>query len=297
MRAIAGAALKARVLSLTLGLISLWSPQALASPNTLHNAVSALESDLRAKIGILSRPDGAPVCSAFCLTTSLVATAAHCLASRTSASTPDDNRLSFKLIQPSTHQTAPWVARPAPHQSRARLIAGGQTISFHPPINAHQDWAILKLDTPICRTGGVRISPNPNIAKLSAGKRALVSATITSSDSGSPDFDLQPCTATELSAEAKQRQDKETDFANTRGLLFHTCESGPLASGTPLLTQGEAGLAVVGMHIGTYVRSRYVVHKSGHRERTTSRPVAHIAVRAQHLRNALKELSAANGSK
>ncbi|MCC0010250.1 MAG: peptidoglycan-binding protein [Hyphomicrobiaceae bacterium] len=66
-------------------------------------------------------------------------------------------------------------------------------------------------------------------------------------------------------------------------MLLHTCDTEAASSGSPLLIQGADGPEVVGINVGTYVRSRVITHDGRIVQRLETKAVANTAVLASTL--------------
>jgi protease YdgD len=68
------------------------------------------------------------------------------------------------------------------------------------------------------------------------------------------------------------------DFADPEQLVLHTCDTGGASSGSPLILETAAGLAVVAINIGTYVQSKVLMENGQVTKRLKADTVANTAV-------------------
>lgn len=234
-------------------------------------------ADLKSKIGILYDKRLKSVCSAFCVSTDVVATAGHCLFQTTGNTAPNLADFSFR-IGPSGKALQSRIAGTVGAGQARNVVAGSTSLRVKPPIDATRDWALVRLHAPVCTSGGlpVRAAEPAELLELTAKKKLHHSAF----HNDLPKFDLA------LSTTCSVRQSFENassaiiarDFRNAENLILHTCDTGGASSGSPLLVDGANGLEVVGINIGTYLQSKVTMLNGQIVERHGSETIANTAV-------------------
>lgn len=210
--------------------------------------------DLRSRVGVMVDLNRRTVCTAFCIGVETVVTAAHCLYPPHAR---DRTRLSAIRFRPTLPDRAneASIAGSESGGGQQFVTVGTTRLNLKPPIDAARDWAIARLDRPVCPAGGLPISrrPTEEILALARSKRIYQVAF----HADFQDFRLAlgaPCPAatafTDASAEAIAR-----DFERPQNILLHTCDTGGSSSGSPLLVDGPDGPEVVGLNVGTYLQS------------------------------------------
>ena len=232
---------------------------------------------LRGKIGLFFNRRSRTVCTAFCVAPDIVATAGHCL------HRPHGER--------PPHPADFWFARNYDAERHFERIAGSMSgaaaqhvmsgtmeLSVRPPIDASKDWALVRLSSRACSRGVLAIgtlSSEAMIAEAAAKRIVQVSY--------HRDFTpwklaySQPC-GVERSFETADWASIVGDFADPTQLVLHTCDTGDASSGSPLLLDAPDGLKVVGINVGTYVRSKVLMEDGQIKKRLKADTVANTAV-------------------
>ncbi len=232
---------------------------------------------LRDKIGLFFNRRSRTVCTAFCVAPDIVATAGHCL------HRPHGER--------PPHPADFWFARNYDAERHFERIAGSMSgaaaqhvmsgtmeLSVRPPIDASKDWALVRLSSRACSRGVLAIgtlSSEAMIAEAAAKRIVQVSY--------HRDFTpwklaySQPC-GVERSFETADWASIVGDFADPTQLVLHTCDTGDASSGSPLLLDAPDGLKVVGINVGTYVRSKVLMEDGQIKKRLKADTVANTAV-------------------
>jgi protease YdgD len=232
------------------------------------------------QIGLLYDERTRSVCTAFCLRRDLIATAAHCLFRGAGRSPPALSSFTFviKRGDPASFSRIAGHGRPAVRQS---VVAGTTDVRVRPPIDASSDWAIVRLARPVCTRGGLPIAPlgADEIAKRSLEGQLFQIAYHRDYGNWRPAYS-KPCDVRRTFGEIG-RPVIERDFSNVQSLILHRCPTGGASSGSPLLIEGPAGPAVVGINVGTYVLSRIIERaQSGKKPRVEQYVVANTGVNA-----------------
>ena len=239
-----------------------------------------MHSSLRRFIGRLRQADTGSVCSAFCIATNVVATAGHCVQSVLDGGGLDALRFA---IDADRETTGARIAGAGEGRAPFNVLTGASELRTRPPTNAVSDWAFLRLERPACRAGGLKLTtlPTDELARRSRERRVYH----VSYHRDVADWRLmiaRPCrVVTNLPQQISALL--EQDFDDPRNLLLHDCDTGAASSGSPLLTDGDNGPEVVGINIGTYVRSRVVTHDGEVVQRLASEPIANTALLAASL--------------
>jgi Putative peptidoglycan binding domain len=240
-------------------------------------ALPARLKALEGKLGLLFNPRARVVCTAFCAAGDVVVTAAHCLF-RTRGETPP--RLADF-----------WFARnfgAEPHLERIagsklgaaaqHVMAGSMDLSVRPPIDASNDWALVRLARPACSHGvlPLRVLSGEAIVAEAAAKRIF-------QVSYHRDFKpwrvaySQPCSVAR-SFETVDPTSMARDFVDATQVLLHTCDTGGASSGSPLLLETAEGPHAVGLNVGTYVQSKVLIEEGRVSKRLSTHTVANTAV-------------------
>jgi protease YdgD len=277
-------------------LLVAWAPASQAGPQPPASARSPVRAEpvavfgsdertslparfkpLEDKIGLLFNQRSRMVCTAFCVAENVVATAGHCL-HRTHGE-PPPRLADFWFARNFDRQRQ--FARIAGHGSGAvaqHVMSGTMDLSVRPPIDASKDWALVRLSHAACHKGVLTIGTLPTdmiIAAAAANRIFQVSY--------HRDFSpwklaySRPC-GVARSFEAADWATIARDFADPAQLLLHTCDTGGASSGSPLLLEGDQGLVVVGINVGTYVQSKVLIRDGQVTKRFKADTVANTAV-------------------
>jgi Putative peptidoglycan binding domain/Trypsin-like peptidase domain len=241
---------------------------------------------LEAKIGLLFNTRARVVCTAFCAAGNVVVTAAHCLY-RTAGEVPprlDDFWFARNFGKARHFERIAGSSRGAAAQN---VMAGSMDLKVHPPIDASNDWALVRLARPACSHGVLPIralSGEAIIAEAAAQRIFQVSY--------HRDFRpwrvafSQPC-GVARSFEAADATTIARDFADPNEVLLHTCDTGGASSGSPLLLQTADGPEVVGLNVGTYVQSKVLIEEGRIIRRLKPNTVANTAVNSSRFASKL----------
>jgi hypothetical protein len=257
-------------------------------------ALPASKAGLSRSIGLLYEGKSHSVCTAFCVGDDVIATAGHCLF-RTEGERPLRLKgVEFRL-QPRGERPASSRIAGSEHNGEAQHVAAGsQTLRVRPPIDAAQDWALIRLRTPICKGRALPISRQPASAliKLSAAQR--IYQVSYHSDFGNWELAFGAPCAVRRSFEGADWKAIAKDFADAAHVVLHTCDTGGASSGSPMLIDGPVGPEVVGINVGTYLQSKVLTQRGEVVHRYKSETVANTAVGAGAFRPALDALARAD---
>jgi Putative peptidoglycan binding domain/Trypsin-like peptidase domain len=213
-------------------------------------------ASVASKIGVLHDTRSHSVCTAFCVAPSVVATAGHCLY-RTSDEKP--LRLSDIRVHLSGSTTKSRIAGVSRGVPEPNVLAGSMRLKVRPPIDATHDWALVRLEKPLCKAGAFKIARRSvsDVMRLARAGRIYNIAY----HRDLPKW--QPMLATGCGVKRNFKDaDWPTirrDFADPEQLILHTCDTAGASSGSPLIINGPDGPEVVGINVGTYIQSKVVM--------------------------------------
>ncbi|MGE0023406.1 MAG: peptidoglycan-binding protein [Hyphomicrobium sp.] len=248
---------------------------------------------LTQSIGLLYDGRSHSVCTAFCVGDDTIATAGHCLF-RTEGERPLRLKgVQFRL-QPADGPAVMSRIAGTRHNAEAQHVAAGsQRLRVRPPIDAAQDWALIRLQAPICKGRALPISRKPAdaLVKLSAAQRVYQVGF--HRDFGDWKLVLGAPCAVRRSFEGADWKAIAKDFVDAAHVVLHTCDTGGASSGSPMLVDGPSGPEVVGINVGTYFQAKVLTQRGEVVHRYKSETVANTAVGSGAFRPALDALSRA----
>lgn len=241
-------------------------------------------------IGILYNDRTRTVCSAFCVSDTIVATAAHCVAGGRSSNA---GNFVFSRNHGRSRDTA-RVEGFASRSSSQNIVSGDFRMRIRPPIDAAYDWALVRMSRDICakKSLQVRVLSLPEIMEEARANRVY-------QISYHRDFTQWKAAYSKPCGVARDFDNAEwstiaPDFLSSERMILHTCDTGGASSGSPLLIDTPEGPAVVGINVGTYVRSK-VMMQNGEIARTPkSETVANTAVNAGAFASRIEALRSAH---
>lgn len=229
------------------------------------------------KIGLLFNNHSRTVCSAFCVAPNVIATAAHCLFRTNGEAQPKIADFWFVRAYDKDREYS-RIAGFSNSSAAQNVLAGETHLNIRPPIDAASDWALVRLSRPACHKGFLKLQPMPADQVIEAAHKGQVFQISYHRDY--PDWRAaysKPCEV--------ERQFGKTgwaaisrDFANPDSLLLHKCDTGGASSGSPMLVDGPAGPAVIGINVGTYVQSKVLVRDGQVSKQFDSDTIANTAV-------------------
>jgi protease YdgD len=246
-------------------------------------------------IGLFFSVKAKTVCSAFCVADNVIATASHCIF-KTSGEAPLDPA-DFRFGPPNA--TLAQHARVAGHQNGTagtNVLAGNRHLSIKPPIDATQDWALVRLDRAACRGAvlPVAVSPLQAIEERAAAGQVFHAAF--HRDRLPWKLLYAPRCPVEPTFDKVDRDQISRDFKQPDQLLLHRCGTGGASSGSPLLLDGPAGPVVIGINVGTYVQSRIVLQDGAVLFRSKPEPIANTAVHAAAFAGEIAPFASRSGA-
>ncbi len=237
--------------------------------------------ELRDKIGLLVHSSTQSVCTAFCIAPDIVATAGHCVVGTASQPAGDPSGLRFRRDA----SNGPTIGiRGVPNGTANRnVISGARRLNTRPPINATSDWAFLRLEKNACPAGGLPLSRQSALEVAADAAAGRIYQIAYHRDLAHWKLAIgQPCTFV-ARKKAGYPQQLAQDFERPEDLLLHTCDTEAASSGSPLLVDGPNGPEVVGINVGTYVRSRVITHDGHIVQRLDSEVISNTALLAAPL--------------
>ena len=248
------------------------------------------DAAVKTKIGTLASPDTGAYCTAFCVAPDVIATASHCLFGTAATSVPKLKNLTFKLASASASSPVTPIEGGATGRQSQNVLSGTTRLAVMPPISAAQDWAVVRLATPACTSGGLTLSEKPASEIREAATRGEIYQIAVHADL--PDKKLRrggPC-AVSASFPAADEAAIARDFTTPDAILFHTCDTGGGSSGSPLLIDTPDGPEVAGINVGTYVLSRAVTTAEDNQPTSVSEPIANTAIWIAAIAGAVAQL-------
>jgi V8-like Glu-specific endopeptidase len=232
------------------------------------------------RIGVLFNNPARSVCSAFCIGPAMIATAAHCVA----VTSPQGSRMRpADFLFARAYDRERDYARIEGYSAGSaaqHIFTGEFRLNVRPPIDAARDWALVRLDRPICRNGGLSIQPatSDDILAMAQAGRLFNIAYHRDLPTWTPTYS-GPCHAGRDFG-ASEWSTIAPDFESPDQIILHTCDTGGASSGSPVFAEGPQGPVVVAMNVGTYVQSRVVTQQGQVTHRQETETIANTAVNA-----------------
>lgn len=219
-------------------------------------------SSLEGKIGMLYEQSTQTLCTAFCVAKGIVATAAHCLFQPKNNKLPNLNEVAFRLTYGKTYQTSGITGRHTPY-AKNYIAVGTTSFNNEPPLSAPKDWALVKLERPICRFGFLKVEAKPVQELIEKAKERKVFQVAYHWDYKHWQLAYSaPCTVSRDFDQIKWRFIKQ-HFVNFHELVLHNCDTGGASSGSPILMDNGSpdGPIAVAINVGTYTRTRILLRE------------------------------------
>ncbi len=232
---------------------------------------------LHGQIGVLFNVHSRTVCTAFCVGDDMVATAAHCLYRTVGETSPRLADFWFARNYDVVRDYARVAGRIAGATAQ-NVMAGSQKLSVRPPIDATRDWALIRLERPLCPNGGLQtqaMATDEILREAAVGQVFQVSY--------HRDYTQwrlaysKPC-GVKRDFDVVDWQTIKQDFASAEQLLLHTCDTGGASSGSPLFVDTPDGPRVIGINVGTYVQSKTLMQEGEVVQRLQADTVANTGV-------------------
>lgn len=236
---------------------------------------------LRDNIGVLEHRTTGSVCTAFCVAPDIIATAGHCVVG--TASQPGSRPSLLRFRRDSARGGHASIAGADRGTSRASILTGADRLNTRPPINAPADWALLRLDRAACPAGGFKISQLSRQEITATAAQGGIYQVAYHRDLAHWKLAIATPCMLEGNEHGREWEGVSRDFEDADNLLLHTCDTESASSGSPLLIDGADGPEVVAINVGTYVRSRIIIHDGQVIQKLASEIVANTALLAAPL--------------
>jgi hypothetical protein len=234
---------------------------------------------LEGRIGMLYEQSTQTLCTAFCVGKGVIATAAHCLFQPKNNKLPDLNEVTFRLSYGKAYQTSGISGR---HTEFAKNSIAVGTTSFNnePPLSAPKDWALVKLERPICRFGALKVETRPVEELITKSRENKIFQVAYHWDYTHWLLAYStPCKVSRDFDQIKWRFIRQ-HFVNYNELVLHDCDTGGASSGSPILmdTGSPDGPSAVAINVGTYTRTRILLREGSIVKRLKPDIIANTAV-------------------
>jgi protease YdgD len=242
------------------------TPVAMFKPDNRRELPPQYNS-LESKVGMLYEQSTQTLCTAFCVAPGVVATAAHCLFQQKKNQFPRLNDITFRLSYGKIYLTSGVAGRNTPYVKN-NIAVGTTSFRNEPPLSAPTDWAVVKLERPICRFGHLKVMPLPVPGIIQASRKKKIFQVAYHWDIKKWQDNLaysSPCAVQQNFTQIKWKF-IHNHFAKPDDLILHLCDTGGASSGSPILY--DEGLpdypgtpVVVGINVGTYTRTRILLRR------------------------------------
>ena len=277
-------------------------PRTSARPGSIVEKVAVFGSDDRVlvpsrfqnvaeNIGLFFSNQARTVCSAFCVGPNIIATAAHCLAQ------PGGKPARLHdFMFARAYDRARDFARIEGYGSGSAaqsMIVGDFQHRVKPPIDAANDWAVIRLNRAACPAGGLPVTPM-TYAEVEAQARAGHVFQL-SYHRDWTQWKLaysKPC-ALARDFKTVPWNSIAPDFLSPEQMLLHQCDTGGASSGSPLLLDRGGVVSVIGINVGTYVQSKILTDRGQVTLRERAETVANTAVNANAFASRIELLRSA----
>lgn len=248
-------------------------------------------SPLEGKIGMLYEQSTQTLCTAFCVGKDVIATAAHCLFQPKNGRLPDLGEVTFRLNYGKTYQQSGIFGRRTPF-TKHYVAVGTTAFNNEPPLSAPRDWALVKLERPVCRFGALKVETLPveELIQKSAEKKVFQVAYHWDYKHWQLAYS-KPCAVKRDFEQIKWRFIRQ-HFIDYDQLLLHQCDTGGASSGSPILIETDTPSApsVVAINVGTYTRTRILLRKGEVIKKLTPDIIANTGVVSAAFKQVIPEL-------
>jgi hypothetical protein len=248
---------------------------------------------LEGKIGMLYEQSTQTLCTAFCVGQGIIATAAHCLFQPKNNKLPDLNEVTFRLSYGKAYQTSGINGRHTPFAKNS-IAVGTTAFNNEPPLSAPKDWALVKLERPICRFGPLKIEPRPVQELIEKSRQNKIFQVAYHWDWKHWQLAYStPCKVNRDFDQIKWRFIKQ-HFVNFHELVLHDCDTGGASSGSPILMDTPDGPAAVAINVGTYTRTRILLREGRIVKRLKPDIIANTGVNGTAFNDIISSLETAD---
>jgi hypothetical protein len=244
-------------------------------------------------VGMLFNNEARTVCTAFCVSDSTIATAAHCLFKTAGETPPRVADFWFGRLGGSNSREFARIAGVTTASTPQHVMAGSTQLSVRPPIDATRDWALVRLSRPLCRGVALPLKAlAPDELVRQAEDKKLFQVAYHRDFANWRLAYSKPCEAAR-SFPGATRSTIAKDFIDVDQLILHKCDTGGASSGSPLLVETASGPVVIGINVGTYVQSRVMMREGEVLHRFKSETVANTGVSAAAFKDRISEFEQA----
>lgn len=243
------------------------------------------------QIGLFFSNQSRTVCTAFCVADNIIATAAHCLAQVGGKPA----RLSDFMFARGYDRLREFarIEGHATGSAAQHVMHGDFRHRVRPPIDAANDWALVRLNKAACPANGIPVTPMSTGDVINEAKAGRVFQLSYHRDWTQWKLAYsKPCPAAR-DFKTVGWMSIAPDFLNADQMVLHQCDTGGASSGSPMLLEGPKGISVVGINVGTYVQSKIMTDKGQVTLREKAETVANTAVNASVFAAAVEAMKAA----
>jgi protease YdgD len=252
-------------------------------------------SALEGRIGMLYEQSTQTLCTAFCVAKDVIATAAHCLFQPKNARLPDLEEVTFRLNYGKTYQTSGIHGRRTPY-TKNYIAVGTTSFNNEPPLSAPRDWALAKLERPICRFGHIKVQAAPvnELIRKSQQNKVFQVAYHWHYKHWQLAY-ASPCRIQRDYEQIKWRFIRQ-HFVDYDQLLLHDCDTGGASSGSPLLLNLDPPNApvAIAINVGTYTRTRILIRKGQVVKKLEPDIIANTGVNGSAFNQVIAEMEVAD---
>lgn len=243
-------------------------------------------------VGLFFSNPSRTVCTAFCVAPNVIATAAHCLAQPNGKPA----RLADFVFARGYDRLRDY-ARVEGHEAGSTAqsaIIGDFQHRVRPPIDATNDWALVRLNRPACISGGLPVTPMSATELIGEAKAGHVFQLSYHRDWTQWRIAYsRPCAVSRDFKEAAWTA-IAPDFLSAEQLVLHQCDTGGASSGSPLLLERGNMVSVIAINVGTYVQSKILTERGQVTLREKAETVANTAVNAGVFASRIEPLRTAS---
>lgn len=245
---------------------------------------------LTGSIGMIYEPDTQTLCTAFCVARSIIATASHCLFQPRKGRLPSLDELRFRLDHNGRSLSA-GIAGRIEGAAKHHIAVGTTRFSKEPPLSAPKDWALARLERPICRYGTLPVKALPTHELHTASEHGRIFQLGYHWDFKRWELAYSGKCRISRSFQHIEWRYIRQHFMDANELVLHDCDTGGASSGSPLLMDTPSGPVVVAVNVGTYTRTRLILSHGQVVRRMKPDVIANTAVNARAFIHAIRPLA------